>query len=325
VADCTAAVAAGVAFRGDILNYRKNGKPYWARMVILPVSSVSRTGALQFVGFIEDVTEEKRLEDDLRLAIERAETANQAKSNFLSAVSHELRTPLNAVIGFAELLEQQIHGPLGHPSYAGYAADIHKSGEMLRDLIGGILDLSKIEAGTIDLREEVFDLSLLIGECQTVMSGMALERDIEISARALEAARLKADRRLFRQILLNLLTNACKFSPAGSHVEVLAGPTSDGFELAVRDHGVGIPADRLARVTEPFVQLRSPLKATQQGAGIGLTLVKQFAELHGGRLSLHSVEGEGTTVRVLLPPERIVGWLAEAPKADPKGRSRAAD
>jgi PAS domain S-box-containing protein len=324
-AACACAVAAGVAFRGDILNYRKGGEPYWARMAILPVAGLGPDGALQFVGFIDDVTEEKRLEQDLRRAIERAEAANQAKSNFLSAVSHELRTPLNAVIGFAELLEQQIHGPLGHPSYAGYAADIHKSGEMLRDLIGDILDLSKIEAGTIDLRDEVFELRGLIDECLTVMSAMARERDIALSAGSVESARLHADRRLLRQILLNLLTNACKFSPQGGRIDVLAGPTSEGFELAVRDHGVGIPADRLSKVTEPFVQLRSPLKATQQGAGIGLTLVKQFAELHGGRLMLHSVDGEGTTARVLLPPERVVGWLAEAPPLDAADGPAGAD
>jgi PAS domain S-box-containing protein len=328
-----AAVAAGAAFRGELLNYRKTGEPYWARLEIVPVRGLQDGGALQFVGFVEDVTEEKRRDRDLHQAIERAEAANRAKTHFLSAMSHELRTPLNAVIGFAELLQRQIHGPLGHASYASYAADIHKSGEMLRDLIGGILDLSKIEAGTIELRSDRIDLNALVGECLTVMRATARERDLEIVAAAVAPVILHADRQMLRQILLNLLTNACKFSHPGTRIEVSAGPTTDGFELTVRDHGVGIPAERLAEVTEPFVQLHSPLQASAQGAGIGLALVKQFAELHGGRLSLNSVVDDGTTARVLLPADRVLGAAEAAsapadPAADPAAsapRTAAAD
>ncbi|MBM3581775.1 MAG: HAMP domain-containing histidine kinase [Alphaproteobacteria bacterium] len=228
--------------------------------------------------------------------------ANQAKSDFLAGMSHELRTPLNAIIGFSELMRSQMFGPLGNPRYIEHAGIIHDSGNHLLELINGILDFSKAEAGRVELHveETVFaDLAeasvRMVGE-RAAKAGVALELQLPEPpvAIAVDGLRLK-------QVLLNLLTNAIKFTPSGGRVTLAAGLVPHGFQISVADTGIGIAPEDLERVMEPFGQARDSRVRDQEGTGLGLPLAKHLIELHGGLLTLASEYGRGTTVTATLP------------------------
>ncbi|GHD53306.1 hypothetical protein GCM10017083_29820 [Thalassobaculum fulvum] len=257
------------------------------------------------------------LQDALEVARESrrsAEQANQAKSDFLSMMSHDLRTPLNAIIGFSDMMRHETLGPLGNPKYAEYTEAIRKSGAQLVDLINDILDVSKIESGSYELDEELIELRPLLSEIC-----LGYDRDTPLGRHAIrldipaDAPRLRAERRALSQIATNLIGNSAKFSEPGSEIVVSWGPRGDGrWALGVRDRGRGIPADRIHRITEPFVQGDPHVSRRRQGIGLGLHIVRLLSELHGAALLIESVEGEGTAVHVEFPAERIVRGAATA-------------
>jgi signal transduction histidine kinase len=244
----------------------------------------------------------------LRRAKEEAEAASRAKSEFLATMSHELRTPLNAVIGFSEMMMGEIHGPLGGERYSGYAQDIYNSGRHLLDIINDILDLSKAEAGKLDLVESIVDAGATIeNACRLVRpraeaAGLTLATSLPH-----DLPQLRADERIFKQILLNLLSNAVKFTPARGHIEVTASANPQtGLIISVCDSGIGIAEEHVQKAFEPFGQVDSSLNRRHQGTGLGLPLAAAMMERHGGRLTLHTQLGIGTTVVVTFPRDRIV-------------------
>jgi two-component system, cell cycle sensor histidine kinase PleC len=253
---------------------------------------------------IEALSQAKKTSDTARAA---AEDASRAKSQFLANMSHELRTPLNAIIGFSEVISREVFGPIENEKYHQYSGDIHASGQHLLALINDILDLSKIEAGQYSIFEEHVDLSLVADDCHKLLELRADVNDIAIERRFAPAMPLlRADKRAVRQIWLNLLTNAVKFSPAGSRIHMVAEYLSDGsFLVGVHDEGPGIAPEELERVLETFGQGTEGIARPSSGTGLGLTIVKGLAEAHGGAFVLESDVGEGTRAHVTFPAERI--------------------
>jgi two-component system, cell cycle sensor histidine kinase PleC len=233
----------------------------------------------------------------------RAEEANQAKSEFLANMSHELRTPLNAIIGFSEIMESGMFGPLGADRYQEYCKDIRNSGEYLLDVINDILDMAKIEAGRIRLEFEDLALDPLLGEAMRVVSARAEDKQLALTARLSPDLELRADRRALKQIVLNLLSNAVKFTPAGGQVTIRARNVGDTVVVGIADTGIGITPDALQRLGRPFEQVESQLTKSHQGSGLGLAISKSLVELHGGRMNIRSTVGRGTMVLVRLPLE----------------------
>ncbi len=243
----------------------------------------------------------------------RAEEANQAKSKFLANMSHELRTPLNAIIGFSEIMEAAMFGPLGVDKYREYSRDIRESGRYLLDVINDILDMSKIEAGGIHLSPETVELDHIAADALRVVLGRANEKHLALRSDIATGVQLKADRRALKQIALNLLSNAVKFTPDGGAV-TLRGRTRRGHvTIAIEDNGIGIPKDAVHKLGRPFEQVESQLTKRHQGSGLGLAIAKSLAELHGGRMRIRSVLGTGTMVVVRLPQEARVTIAGQAP------------
>ncbi|MFZ0352771.1 MAG: ATP-binding protein, partial [Pseudolabrys sp.] len=228
----------------------------------------------------------------------RAEEANQAKSKFLANMSHELRTPLNAIIGFSEIMESGMFGPLGAEKYHEYCNDIRGSGQYLLEVINDILDMSKIEAGRIRLDFEDLSIDTLLNEAMRVVAARAQNKQLQLSARISPELRLRADRRALKQIALNLLSNAVKFTPVGGRVTVRGRATDHCITLAIADTGIGIAKDALTRLGRPFEQVESQLTKSHQGSGLGLAISKSLVELHGGRMRIRSTLGRGTLVVV---------------------------
>jgi signal transduction histidine kinase len=260
--------------------------------------------------------ERRKLERGLAAAIARAETsreeavvakdtaekASRSKSMFLATMSHELRTPLNAVIGFAELMNSEAFGPLGDSRYREYSGVIQNAGRHLLDLINDILDMSKIEAGKHELDKEYLSADEIVQDCIDLMNERALQGEVKLKAELHpKPFKVFADRRAMKQILLNVVSNAVKFTPAGGSVIVRARAVDGRFVLTVSDTGVGIPADQIYRLGNPFVQLRNNAGATGKGTGLGLALVRALSEMHGGTFKIESVKGHGTTVTVSIP------------------------
>src|SRR5216684_822748 len=233
----------------------------------------------------------------------RAEEANQAKSKFLANMSHELRTPLNAIIGFSEIMETSMFGPLGSDKYGEYCRDIHQSGQYLLEVINDILDMSKIEAGRIRLDAEQIELEPFLNDAMRVVSGRANDKRLKLTARLGRGIRLTADHRLLKQIALNLLSNAVKFTPEGGRVTIRARATSGWVSISIADTGIGIPEEALARLGRPFEQVESQLTKSHQGSGLGLAIAKSLIELHGGTMRIRSTLGKGTMVLLRLPIE----------------------
>jgi len=231
----------------------------------------------------------------------RAEDANQAKSKFLANMSHELRTPLNAIIGFSEIMESGMFGPLGAEKYREYCNDIFGSGQYLLDVINDILDMSKIEAGRIRLDFEDLALDSLLAESMRVVSARASDKQLKLSARISPELHLRADRRALKQVALNLLSNAVKFTPAGGEVTVRGRMADNYVVLSIADSGIGIAKEALAKLGRPFEQVESQLTKSHQGSGLGLAIAKSLVELHGGRMRIRSTLGKGTLVVVHLP------------------------
>ncbi len=233
----------------------------------------------------------------------RAEEANQAKSKFLANMSHELRTPLNAIIGFSEIMEAGMFGPIGTDKYREYCTDIHQSGQYLLDVINDVLDMSKIEAGRIRLERERVELEPFLDDAMRVVSGRANDKHLKLTARINSGIHLSADRRLLKQIMLNLLSNAVKFTNDGGRVSIRARATPTCISIAIADTGIGIPRDALAKLGRPFEQVESQLTKSHQGSGLGLAIARSLTELHGGTMHIRSTLGRGTIVRLRLPVE----------------------
>ncbi len=259
-------------------------------------------------GVCQDISEQKATEMALIQALNQAKEASQAKSDFLANMSHELRTPLNAIIGFGQVIAGELFGSIGNTRYREYASDILSSGEHLLDIIDDLLDLSKIEAGEFELHEEDLDLVDLAREVIKLMGPQSEKLNITLSLQtAQDQIWMRADRRTLRQIMMNLLSNAIKFSDAGD-VAVLEIEDSwhDGIVLTIRDTGIGIDGDDLARVLQPFGQVANPLSRNHNGTGLGLPIVRALIKLHGGKFEIDSALGLGTTVKAVFPVDRRI-------------------
>ena len=261
------------------------------------------------------------------LAQERdaAIAANRSKSQFLAAVSHELRTPLNAIIGFSDVMKQRLFGPLP-ARYAEYGDLIHESGTHLLDLIGDVLDMSKIEADRYELVLDQFDARDVVDISAKMMRLRAEESGLALYCDTGEAEILvDADRKAMRQILLNLLSNALKFTPEGGAVVVMARAEGSELVLAVGDSGVGMSEAEVTRLGQPFTQVDSAQTTSERGTGLGISLVRALTELQGGSMHIESAPGEGTTITVRLPVlEQPTGAVTEFETLDVHERIRAA-
>jgi len=269
----------------------------------------------RIVGVHTEVTDAKQREVALRTATIQAESASRAKTEFLARMSHELRTPLNAIIGFSEMIGRQILGPVGLPRYVEYANDIARSSQHLLGIISDVLDISKIEAGRVQLQEEAIDLGAALRECAEMLRPAADREGVAIvvtAANSLPA--LLGDRTKIKQSVINLVSNAIKFSHPGSSVHVEALIDTDGcYLITVGDKGIGIAAEHLPLVLEPFGQVENPQNRRIGGTGLGLPIAKALVELHGGDIDIRSTVGDGTAVSLRFPPQRI---LATPSKTD---------
>jgi two-component system cell cycle sensor histidine kinase PleC len=232
---------------------------------------------------------------------DRAEEASQAKSAFLANMSHELRTPLNAIIGFSEIMESGLFGPLGDTKYHEYCRDIGESGRYLLDVINDILDMSKIEAGRANIELETVELDSILSDTMRMVAARATEKNLTIDSEIEPAIALHADRRMIKQIVINLLSNAVKFTQDGGRITVRARVVNGHVNLAIEDTGIGIPKAALRNLGKPFEQVESQLTKTYRGSGLGLAIAKSLAELHGGAMRIRSSLNVGTIVLVRLP------------------------
>ena len=274
---------------GRVLQIRRRGMP---------------DGAI--VSVYSDITEIKASERKLIRARSQAEVANHAKSDFLANMSHELRTPLNAIIGFSEIISQELFGPIRNEKYLEYMKDIHQSSLHLLSIINDVLDMSKIEAGKLELSKEALNIQTVIGEVIRMMRERAECRRIELIAELIdEEIDSWADERAMKQIFLNLLSNAIKFSKEGGRVYIrVLGDRPDLAVVEFEDFGIGMTEEEQERALQPFGQAKPSTTRNYGGTGLGLPITKGLIEAHGGRLEIRSHAGHGTVVRVILPAER---------------------
>jgi signal transduction histidine kinase len=250
-----------------------------------------------------DITEIRAVERRLREARHQAESANQSKSEFLANMSHELRTPLNAIIGFTEIISQELFGPVGNEKYLEYIKDVHSSSLHLLSIINDVLDMSKIEAGKLELAKQAVGLQVVIGDVMRIVHERAGSRGIELRFDApVEPVVIWADERAMKQIFLNLLSNAIKFSHEHEevHVRLMINSSAEAV-VEVQDRGIGMDAEEQERALQPFGQAKPATTRNYGGTGLGLPITKGLVEAHGGTLAISSRVGEGTTVRIGLP------------------------
>ncbi len=294
-----------------IRNYRKDGKTFWNELNISPLFDAEGR-VINWVGIMQDATSRMRTEDNLREAKNQAEIANRTKTEFLANMSHELRTPLNAILGFSEVMKIEFFGPLA-PQYRQYAEDVYVSGSILLQLINDVLDISKIEAGRMELYPESVPVDELLQSCVHLMRERAAAGGIRLDL-AVDAGLppLHVDRRAIKQMMNNLLSNAIKFTPKDGRVTVAAHAGEEGrIDISCSDTGIGIAAADIEKVLSPFGQVDNPLSRRHQGTGLGLPIVKSLVELSGGSFRMQSEPGQGTTVTLVLPA--IAGPAAAGP------------
>jgi cell cycle sensor histidine kinase DivJ len=277
----------------------KKDESYFFRAVATPINQT------EVLLHLRDVTTEEECMETMLRSNAITQKANDDKSLFFAGVSHELRTPLNAIIGFSDMMRSRLFGPLPG-KYAEYADLIHDSGQHMLDLIGDVLDMSKVEAGKYELHYDHFDASDVIRSTSKMIRPAADQAEVVlvIDIDENEPLLVEADRKALRQILLNLLSNAIKFSHKGDRVIIGAKSVGDTLNLSVQDYGVGMSAEDVAKIGQPYQQASNVTMIEDRGTGLGLALVKSLSELHGGRFAVASQEGEGTTVDVFLPLER---------------------
>ena len=287
---------------------RPNGSLVWVETA---ATLVHWDGQPASLSWLSDITRRKRMEEELIKSKEAAEYANRTKTEFLANMSHELRTPLNAIIGFAEVIKDEMFGPVGTKKYAEYARDIHASGRHLLDLINDILDLSKLEAGKMELREEDVTLRTVIEECLTLIRDRAEKSDIllvtDIEPRL---PKLRCDERALKQVLLNFLSNAVKFTPPGGTVTMRARRAPDGIAISVSDTGIGMNEADIAVALAAFGQIDSSISRQHHGTGLGLPISKSLIEMHDGTLTVKSAPNRGTTMTATFPASRTVDSVA---------------
>ena len=250
----------------------------------------------------------RRVNMELLQGKESAEINDQRKTEFLARVTHELRTPLNAVVGFADLVRQEPYGELGSPKYAEYLTDIRATSSHMLDIVNDLLDVAKIEAGRISMRESWIAVPTILDDCRRLVEQEAEAAGIDLSIDAADdLPGLYCDPGRVRQIVVNLLSNAVKFTPKRGKITLVARTDrADGIVIRVEDTGIGIPKDALDDVFEPYIQVRgNHLVKGQQGSGLGLSLVRILADLHQASLGIESVENKGTTISVCFPPTRV--------------------
>ena len=245
---------------------------------------------------------------ELNRAKRSADEANRAKSEFLASMSHELRTPLNAILGFSEVIKEELFGPVGQAKYVDYAHDVHSSGQHLLDLINDILDISKIDAGKVELREENISIPGLIADAASLVRERAQKSGVGLEVlTATSLPLLVADKRLLKQILLNLLSNAIKFTPAGGRVTVKAAlEANGGMRITVSDTGIGMNPEDITKAMSPYGQIDSRVSRKHEGTGLGLPISHSLARLHDGELDVQSKPGQGTSITLILPPQRVL-------------------
>ena len=274
----------------------------------LPVYCPTSGNFLGYRGTAQDISELQRREDALLRAKEVAEFANRTKSEFLAAMSHELRTPLNAIIGFSEIMDGEMLGPIGNTRYKAYATDISDSARHLLELINDILDVAKIEAGQMTLAEETIDPRDVVESVRRLIAPRAARAELQLDLRVAEKIpAIRADKTKLKQILINLLSNAVKFTPEGGRVSLGVEAADDGGLLfRVGDSGIGIAPEDMDQAMAPFGQVDSRLSRKYEGTGLGLPLAQSLTELHGGRFELVSQPEVGTTATLYLPASRVV-------------------
>ena len=258
--------------------------------------------------------------DALKTELAQAHRARQeavdtarARKDFLTSTSHELRTPLNAILGFSEMLAKEMFGPLKNPRYLEYAQIIHNSGVHVLSLINDLLDLSKLDAGKLELRVEPVEILKVIIDCVRCVEAQATRDHIGIVVHVADGVdRLCGDNKRLHQMLLNLLSNALKFTPVGGEISIDVFRRGQDVAISVSDTGIGIKAEDIPKVLEPFGQVESELSQRHQGTGLGLPLTKELAELHGGSLTMESNVDVGTTVTITLPPDPVAAMAASA-------------
>ena len=328
----TAAVALDLAFRGTLRDsilgiLALTAQGYFCLLAHRLYSTTLATleARAEMDALIGELETSKAISDDAR---RRAETANIAKSRFLAQMSHELRTPLNAILGFSEVMKTEIFGPHAVPAYKDYSKDIHNSGVHLLGLINEILDLSRIEAGRYELNEEPVSLAGAVTECSHLLQMRAKSRGLHIHELfEAELPRLWADERAIRQICLNLLGNAIKFTPQGGEIWLKVGWTASGGQyLSVKDSGPGIPEEEIPIVLASFGQGSNSIKSAEQGAGLGLPISKNLIELHGGTFALKSKLRIGTEVIVTFPSQRVMSApvVQPSPPIEPQPQDETA-
>jgi PAS domain S-box-containing protein len=279
---------------------------------------------LGYRGVIRDISLERRAQLELIKAKDEAERASTAKSQFLAITSHELKTPLNAIVGFSEMLLAQRDGPLGSPIYAEYASTILQSSSHLRNIIGDILDVTRIERGGLNLVEQDMDAAEILEIACKMCREQAKAAEIPLSISLEHSAEIVGDITRIRQVLINLITNAIKFSAPGNPVELeIEGCATDGLAFLIKDHGIGIDPTDSERIFEPFEQGDTGAARRHGGIGLGLSIARRLARMHGGDVNLTSTPGEGTTARFSLPPERVK-WPRPVVSSPPEPSGAAA-
>jgi PAS domain S-box-containing protein len=287
---------------------RVDGSVVW---VDTRAALVNWDGQPASLSWMSDINHRKAMEQELIESKEHAEFANRTKTEFLANMSHELRTPLNAIIGFAEVIKDEMFGPLGQAKYADYANDIYTSGRHLLDLINDILDLAKLEAGKLELREEEVSLRRTVEECTTLMRNRAEKADVLLATEVEpRVGKLRCDERALKQVLLNFLSNAVKFTPPGGTVTTRLCRVAEGVALSVSDTGIGMNPAEIKVALSAFGQVDSKVARQHQGSGLGIPISKSLIELHGGRLEIESTPGHGTTMTAIFPSTRLVARAA---------------